>query len=43
MKTVMSAMETNKVLVLTAPGEGMKNGFWTPRIIEHGQKERAVL
>ena len=43
MKTVMSAMEIMRVLVLTAPEEDMKYGFATPRIIEHGQKERDVL
>ena len=43
MKSVMFAMETSIVLVLTAPGEDMKYGLTTPRMIEPGQKEREVL
>jgi hypothetical protein len=43
MKTVMFAMKTRRVLVLTALGEYTKYGFTTLRIIELGQKEREVL
>jgi hypothetical protein len=43
MKTVMSAMENLRVLVLTASGEDMKYVFATPRIMEPRQKERDVL
>ena len=43
MKTVMSAMETSRVLVLTAHGEDMKYSLTTPRMIEPGQKESEVL
>ena len=42
-KTVVSAMETVRVLVRTAPGIVKKYGLATPRMIEHGQKESVVL
>ena len=42
-KTVVSAMETNRVLVRTAPGVVKKYGLATPRMIELGQKDSVVL
>ena len=42
-KNVVSAMETNRVLVLTAHGVVKKYGLATPRMIEPGQKESVVL
>ena len=42
-KTAVSAMETNKVLVRTAPGVVNKYGLATPRMIEPRQKESVVL
>jgi hypothetical protein len=43
MNIVLSAMETRRMLVLTAHGEDIKYGLTTPRMIEPGQKEREVL
>ncbi len=42
-KTVVSAMETKRVFVRTAPGVIRKYGLATPRMIEPGQKDSVVL